>query len=64
MVNGQWPIWMLDHEDVSTTMLATPVMRQGVASVRSPLDLLSEVRGDAIQAALAATRRRGGAPIP
>ena len=51
---------LLGHKDSNTTMLCTHVMAKGVAGVRSPLDLLSELSGEEIQAALAATRRLGG----
>src|SRR5262249_22287033 len=34
---------LLGHKDVSTTMIYTHVMRQGVAGVRSPLELLDDL---------------------
>jgi integron integrase len=51
---------LLGHKDVSTTMIYTHVMEQGVAGVRSPLDLLDELADDEVQAAVQATRRLAG----
>jgi integron integrase len=56
---------LLGHSDVNTTMIYTHVMQQGVTAVRSPLDLLADMTGDGVQAALQATRRLAGkAPVP
>jgi hypothetical protein len=41
-------------------MIYTHVMQQGVAGVRSPLDLLDELHPEDVQAAVLATRRREG----
>lgn len=46
---------------LSMTMIYTHVMQQGVAGVQSPLDLLSDLSGDEVRAAVAATRRLDGA---
>jgi len=46
---------LLGHKDVNTTMIYTHVMEQGVAGVRSPFDLLADMSGDDVQAALEAT---------
>jgi integron integrase len=48
---------LLGHESLETTMIYTHVARQGVAGVASPLDLLNDVTADAVQEAVAATRR-------
>jgi integrase len=53
---------LLGHKDVSTTMIYTHVMRQGVAGVRSPLEPLDELSADEVRAALDATRRLN--PVP
>ena len=36
---------LLGHQDVSTTMIYTPVTAQGPAGVRSPLDALGPAAG-------------------
>jgi integrase len=51
---------LLGHKDVATTMIYTHVMEQGVAGVRSPLDLLDEVTAPEVEAAVEATRRVQG----
>jgi integron integrase len=51
---------LLGHKDVSTTMIYTHVMEQGVAGVASPLDDLDPVTPAEMAAALAATRALGG----
>jgi integron integrase len=51
---------LLGHKDVATTMIYTHVMEKGVTSVRSPLDVLTELRPDDVQEAVAATRRLHG----
>ena len=48
---------LLGHESLETTMIYTHVARQGVAGVRSPLDLLNDVNSDEVRAAIDATRR-------
>ncbi len=48
---------LLGHESLETTMIYTHVARQGVCSVRSPLDELEELRPEEVQAALDATRK-------
>jgi integron integrase len=52
---------LLGHQDVTTTMIYTHVMERGVSSVRSPLDVLSELTPEVVQAAVDATRRLHGA---
>jgi integron integrase len=52
---------LLGHESLETTMIYTHVARQGVAGVRSPLDLLDELTGDDVAAAVHATRTLAGA---
>jgi Phage integrase family len=51
---------LLGHKDVATTMIYTHVMEQGVAGVRSPLDLLDDLAADDVAEAVEATRRRSG----
>jgi integron integrase len=51
---------LLGHESLETTMIYTHVARQGVTSVPSPLDTLADLRPDAVQAALDATRQLSG----
>ena len=41
-------------------MIYTHVMAKGVASVRSPLDVLADLKPDEVQAAVEATRRFQG----
>lgn len=48
---------LLGHKDVNTTMIYTHVMQKGAAGVRSPLDLLNELSGEEIKAAVEATAR-------
>jgi integron integrase len=50
---------LLGHKDVSTTMIYTHVMEQGVAGVRSPLDLLDDLTAEDVAAALGACGGRG-----
>jgi len=50
---------LLGHESLETTMIYTHVARQGVAGVRSPLDLLDELHPEDVSAAVDATRRLG-----
>lgn len=47
---------LLGHESLETTMIYTHVARQGVAGVRSPLDLLDDVNAEDVSAAVSATR--------
>jgi integron integrase len=55
---------LLGHKDVATTMIYTHVMEKGVSSVRSPLDVLGELRPEEVRAALEASRRLpGGEPV-
>lgn len=42
-------------------MIYTHVMMKGVSAVRSPLDVLADLEPEAVQAAVEATRRLGGA---
>ena len=51
---------LLGHKDVNTTMIYTHVMQQGVAGVRSPLELLDDLSPDQVQAAVDASRMRAG----
>ncbi len=51
---------LLGHRDVATTMIYTHVMEQGVAGVRSPLDLLDDLAADDVAEAVEGTRRRSG----
>jgi integron integrase len=51
---------LLGHKDVNTTMIYTHVMRQGVAGVRSPLELLDDLSADQVRAAVDATRVLAG----
>jgi integrase len=55
---------LLGHESLETTMIYTHVARQGVAGVRSPLDLLDDLSADEVQAAINATRGLEGQQIP
>jgi integron integrase len=48
---------LLGHKSVETTMIYTHVMERGVSSVRSPLDVLSDVSREEVEAAVAATQR-------
>jgi integron integrase len=48
---------LLGHESLETTMVYTHVARQGVSSVPSPLDVLTDLSTGEVQAALEATRR-------
>jgi integrase len=50
---------LLGHESLETTMIYTHVARTGVIGVTSPLDLLSDLQPDEIQAAVEATQRCG-----
>ncbi|HKI32858.1 MAG TPA: integron integrase [Gemmataceae bacterium] len=47
---------LLGHESLETTMIYTHVARQGVTGVRSPLDLLDDLRPEDVAAAVDATR--------
>jgi integron integrase len=51
---------LLGHESLETTMVYTPVARQGPAGVPSPLDLLGELTAAGVQAAVEATRQLAG----
>jgi integron integrase len=51
---------LLGHKDVATTMIYTHVVQDGVAGVRSPLDLLDDVAAEDIEEAVAATERLDG----
>jgi integrase len=55
---------LLGHESLETTMIYTHVARQGVAGVRSPLDLLGELSADEVRAAVNATRSLAGCAAP
>jgi integrase len=55
---------LLGHKDVNTTMIYTHVMQQGVAGVRSPLELLDELSADQVQAAVAASQGLAGGAGP
>jgi integron integrase len=48
---------LLGHESLETTMVYTHVARKGPAGVTSPLDVLSELTPEAVEAAVAQTRR-------
>jgi len=48
---------LLGHKDANTTMIYLHVMEKGVAGVRSPLDLLDDLRPEELTAAVDATRR-------
>ncbi len=54
---------LLGHESLETTMIYTHIARQGAAGVRSPLDVLEELRPEEIEAALWATRQMTGAGL-
>jgi integron integrase len=47
---------LLGHESLETTMIYTHVARKGPAGITSPLDLLSDVTADDLQAAVDANR--------
>jgi integron integrase len=47
---------LLGHESLETTMIYTHVARKGPAGVTSPLDVLEELKPEAVEAAVAATR--------
>jgi integron integrase len=51
---------LLGHKDVATTMIYTHVMQQGVAGVRSPLDLLDDLAPEDVAGAVEETQRRTG----
>jgi integron integrase len=55
---------LLGHKDVATTMVYTHVMQQGVAGVRSPLELLDDLTAGEIAAAVNAGRVPAGRPVP
>lgn len=55
---------LLGHKDVATTMKYTHVMRQGPAGVRSPLDLLDNLRAEDVEAAIDASRRLNSSVLP
>src|SRR5207248_1727689 len=56
---------LLGHKDVSTTMIYTHVMAKGVSSVRSPLDVLADLKPEEVQAAVDASRRfNAPCPVP
>jgi integron integrase len=48
---------LLGHQDANTTMIYLHVLEKGVAGVLSPLDLLDELSGEDVAAAVHATRR-------
>jgi integron integrase len=50
---------LLGHSSLETTMIYTHVARQGVAGVRSPLDLLDELTSEEVEAAVAASQGGG-----
>jgi hypothetical protein len=54
---------LLGHQSLATTTIYTHVERKGVIAVTSPLDLLNDVGADEVQAAVAATRALGAAPL-
>ena len=47
---------LLGHKDVTTTMIYTHVLQQGVAGVRSPLDVLDDLPPEEVEAAVEANR--------
>jgi hypothetical protein len=51
---------LLGHESLETTMIYTHVARQGVSSVTSPLDLLSDLSLVELEAAVEATKELVG----
>ncbi|HEX5269640.1 MAG TPA: integron integrase [Gemmataceae bacterium] len=53
---------LLGHKNVNTTMVYTHVMQQGVAGVRSPLELLDDLSAEQVRAAVEATRLLAGRP--
>jgi integron integrase len=55
---------LLGHKDVSTTMIYTHVMLKGVSAVRSPLDVLADLKPEEVQAAVDARRRMGRPAFP
>jgi integron integrase len=52
---------LLGHESLETTMIYTHVARQGVTSVSSPLDVLADLSGAELRAALDAKRQLAAA---
>jgi integron integrase len=53
---------LLGHESLETTMIYTHVARKGPAGVTSPLDFLSELTAESIEAAAAASRQLQAVP--